>query len=86
VRLPNTVVVRERLPAGAAAVLINRSHTYTDLFLPVDQRELKLFNAIDDRRSIDALANGIADWDFTRSFLEKLWRWDQVVFDGSGSA
>jgi SAM-dependent methyltransferase len=86
VRLPNTVVVRERLPAGAAAVLINRSHTFTDLFLPLDQRELRLFNAIDERRSIDAIANGIADRDFRRSFFEKLWNWDQVVFDASGSS
>ena len=34
IRLPDTLAVRDRLPPGAAAVLINRNHTYTDLYLP----------------------------------------------------
>ena len=28
----------ERLPPGAAAVLINRGHTDTDLYLPIDEQ------------------------------------------------
>lgn len=40
--LPETIRVQERLPAGAAAVLINREHTDTDLYLPVDATELRL--------------------------------------------
>ena len=37
-RLPDTICVQERLPPGAAAVLINQTHTDTDLFLPVEPR------------------------------------------------
>ena len=36
IALPWTVCVRERLPAGSVAVLINRSHTFTDLICTVD--------------------------------------------------
>ena len=36
VRRSDTINVRERLPAGAAAVLINRMHSYTDLYLPIN--------------------------------------------------
>ena len=33
---PWTVCIRERLPPGSVAVLINRSHTFTDLICPID--------------------------------------------------
>ena len=36
VRVPDTLCVQERLPPGAAAVLINRAHTDTDIYLPID--------------------------------------------------
>ena len=36
IRLPWTISVRERLPPGSVAVLINKSHTFTDLILTVD--------------------------------------------------
>ena len=52
IRLPGTIAVRERLPAGAAAVLINRNHTYTDLYLPIDAPRLRLWEAIDGTRTI----------------------------------
>ena len=38
IRVPDTICVRDRLPPGAAAVLINQTHTHTDLFLPIDAR------------------------------------------------
>lgn len=79
VRMPGAITVTQRLPAGAAAVLINRGHTYNDLYLPIDERELRLLDAIDDKRSIAEIcamdeAPGIA-----RAFLERLWKWDQVL-------
>jgi hypothetical protein len=80
VRLPDTIVVRERLPAGAAAVLINRNHTYTDLYLPVNAREERLFEAIDGRRTIAEIAVDEGDRVTAGTFFEKLWRWDQAVF------
>ena len=39
IRVPDTITVHERLPPGAAAVLINRHHTYTDLYLPINPRQ-----------------------------------------------
>jgi hypothetical protein len=44
------------LPPGAAAVLINRSPTYTDLYLRITLQQKKLFEAIDGRRSIGEIA------------------------------
>lgn len=45
-RMSHTICVRERLPAGAAAVLINQTHTCNDLFLPIDSAEKCLFEAM----------------------------------------
>jgi SAM-dependent methyltransferase len=80
IRLPNTVVVHDRLPAGASAVLINRNHTFTDLYLPVDAQQERLLEAIDGKRRIRDMGRATADRDFARSFFEQLWRWDQIVF------
>ena len=80
VRLPGTIAVRERLPAGAAAVLINRNHTYTDLYLPVDALRLGLWEAIDGRRPIAEIIGDREKRTVARDFFEQLYRWDQVVF------
>jgi hypothetical protein len=84
VRLPDTVRVRERMPPGAAAVLINRSHCYRDIYLPIDQRELRLFDAIDGTRTIAEIA-GARELDLARALFERLWWYDQAVFDCSHS-
>lgn len=84
IRLPDTITVRERLPPGAAAVLINRSHTYTDLVLPIDKEELRLVEAIDGARTAGELARGMAGLDRARALFERLYRHDQIVFDASG--
>ena len=86
VRLPDTVVVQERLPPGAAAVLINRRHTYTDIYLPVTAQQKKQFDAIDARRSIEEIAPQPAQRNAARVLFEGLWRYDQVVFDVSAQA
>ena len=84
IRLPDTLAVRERLPAGAAAVLINRNHTYTDLYLPVDGRQERLLDAIDGQRTTVEIGRGAkCEADFTRDFFRQLWCWDQAVFDTS---
>ena len=82
-RLPDTIAVRERLPAGATAVLINRNHTYTDLYLPIDAPAERLFNAIDGDRTIGQIARDADERNLARTFFLQLWRWDQVVFDRS---
>ena len=84
-RLPFTLCVTEQLPAGAAGVLLNRSHPFRDLILSIDAREKRMFDAIDGRRSIGDIA-GHAGGDRSpdvRALFEKLWCYDQVVFDTS---
>jgi len=83
IRLPDTVVVQERLPPGAAAVLINQNHTFKDLFLPINAQQKTMVDAIDGKRSIGEIAPQIALRDAARSLFERLWRYDQVVFDAS---
>jgi len=85
VRLPDTIAVRENLPPGAAAVLINRNHTYTDLYLPIDARKESLFAKIGGERTIGQIAGDRGDVNAAREFFEELWRWDQIVFDASGA-
>jgi SAM-dependent methyltransferase len=86
IRSPDTLCVNERLPPGAAAVLINRAHTHTDLILPVDAQEKRLFDAIDGERTIGEIARGLPTFDVARSLFERLWWYDQVVFDASAWA
>ena len=83
-RLPETISVQERLPPGAAAVLINRGHAFTDVYLPVDPPQKLLFDAIDGTRSIGELAPSAAARLTARVLFERLWQYDQVVFDTSG--
>jgi SAM-dependent methyltransferase len=82
IRLPDTIVAQERLPHAAAAVLINRNHTYTDLYLSIDARQKKLVDAIDGKRSIGEITPPNAR-DTARALFEALFWYDQVVFDAS---
>jgi SAM-dependent methyltransferase len=91
IRMTETICVQERLPAGAAGVLINQNHTYTDLFMPIDATEKRMFDAIDGTRSIgDILQATLPHSPGQRNpdalaFFERLWWHDQVVFDASRS-
>jgi len=82
VRVPDTLCVRERLPPGSAAVLINRAHTFTDIYVPIDAREQRLVDSVDGQRSIGEIA-GDEPRDVCRTLFERLWWHDQVVFDAS---
>jgi hypothetical protein len=88
VRIPDTICVQERLPRGAAGVLINRTHTYKDLILPIDSTQKRSFDAIDGNRSIGEIVKSVlptaqqnGQLDIARTFFERLWWYDQVVFD-----
>jgi SAM-dependent methyltransferase len=83
IRLPDTLAVRDRLPQGAAAVLINRNHTYTDLYLPIDADQERLLAAVDGERTIAEICRERGDRSLARAFFQQLWRWDQVVFNTS---
>jgi SAM-dependent methyltransferase len=80
IRLPGAIAVREKLPAGAAAVLINRSHTFTDLYLPVTAVQERLLSAVDGKRTIDEITRRVGNTEGARSLFRRLWLWDQVVF------
>jgi len=82
VRLPWTIRITERLPPGAAGVLINQTHIFNDLYVMIDEEEKRIFDAIDGRRSISEIVGG-TDENKARDFFERLWRYDQVVFDAS---
>jgi hypothetical protein len=78
-RLPNTVVVRDRLPEGASGVLINRDHTFNDLYLPIGARPERLFEQIDGHRRIADMGRAAAEPDLAHEFFKQLWLWDQIV-------
>jgi 2-polyprenyl-3-methyl-5-hydroxy-6-metoxy-1,4-benzoquinol methylase len=87
-RLPWTLCIRDRVPPGCVAVLINRAHTYPDLALPIDAAQQRIYAAIDGNRSIGEIlrstAGAVGD-ERARRFIEQLWEYDQIVFDATGS-
>jgi len=86
-RVPEAITVRQQLPPGAAAVLINRQHTDTDLVLPIDATEMRLLTAVDGERTIGQIARRAGvDRARARIFFERLWHYDQVVFNASHAA
>ncbi|MGC2398852.1 MAG: class I SAM-dependent methyltransferase [Acidobacteriaceae bacterium] len=88
IRMPETICVQDRLPA---LVLINQNHTYTDLIMAISATEKRMFDAIDGNRSIDDIVETMPRSTpdqlqrDARTFFERLWWHDQVVFDASRS-
>jgi SAM-dependent methyltransferase len=82
-REPGTVCVEDRLPPGAAAVLINPAHSYRDIYLPIDSSDKRMLDAIDGKATIGQIAREHGDSASARSLFERLWCFDQVVFDAS---
>jgi SAM-dependent methyltransferase len=90
IRMADTICIQERLPAGAAAVLINQTHTDRDLFNPIDATEKRMFDLIDGQRSIGDIARETTSSSLkesplvlARAFFERLWWYDHAVFDSS---
>ncbi|HEX5835785.1 MAG TPA: class I SAM-dependent methyltransferase [Pyrinomonadaceae bacterium] len=77
-----TVCIQERLPPGAAGVLVNQTHLFNDLFVFIDDHEKSMYEAIDGRRTIGDIAK---EAQHARAFFDKLWWYDQVVFDTSNA-
>ena len=90
IALPWTVCVRERLPPGSVAVLISRAHKFTDLVCTIDSFEDRLLGAIDGNRTLTEILQFTAQDDGSNrralGFFERLWQYDQVVFDASRAA
>ena len=84
--LPWTLCIRDdRVPLGFAAVLINPTHTYPDLAMPIDAAQERIFAAIDGNRTIDEILRGHAGSDAqqVRRFIERLWQYDQIVLEAT---
>jgi len=88
VRRALTICMQEKIPPGAAGVLVNQTHLFEDLFLIIDEQEKRMFAAIDGRRSISDIVDKMNEKEaarLARAFFEKLWWHDQAVFDTSES-
>ena len=86
IRLPWTMCVTEGLPPGAAGALVNQTHTFDDLYVLVNEQEKQLFDAIDGRRTISEILKSLpGSTPLAREFFQKLWCYDQVVFNTSNA-
>ena len=84
VRRAWTMCSMDNLPEGSAGALLNRTHLFTDLYMFVDELEKQIYKAINQERTIGAIVESIdGAAPRARDFFEKLWRYDQVVFDTS---
>ena len=85
IRVPWSTCVRDRVPAGAVAVLLNRAHKHPDLVLPVRAAQMRLLDEMDGTRTLGQIAGGSNNEARSIEFFEQLWRYDQIVFDASGA-
>jgi SAM-dependent methyltransferase len=89
IRMPDTILVQDRVPPGAEAVLINRTHTYRDIVMTLNSTETRLFEGVDGIRTIGDIVEKTLTpsqqlhGETARAFFERLWWHDQVVFDAS---
>jgi SAM-dependent methyltransferase len=92
IRSPGSIIVRDNLPPGADAVIINHQHTFPDLVLPVDRSQLQIYETINGSHSMGEIISNLSSSAATkkpensiRSFFQQLWWYDHVVFDTSAS-
>jgi SAM-dependent methyltransferase len=82
-----TRCVEEQISPGAAGMLLNQTHLFNDLFLPIGEHDKHVYDAIDGHRSISEIVEAVnGALPHARDFFEKLWWYDQVVFDTSQAA
>jgi SAM-dependent methyltransferase len=89
IRLPWALCIRERVPAGSVAVLLNPSHRHRDLVLPITAEQDRLLGQVDGRRKLGEIVATSGSGAGARSalaFFQQLWWYDQIVFDASGAA
>ena len=87
IALPWTICIPDGVSPESVAVLINRSHTCTDLLLRLDAFEHQLRGRINGARTIadilEFAPRTAAGERRALRFFERLWRYDQIVFDAS---
>jgi SAM-dependent methyltransferase len=84
-RLPWTLCIRDRVPSGSVAVLINRAHASPDLALPITAAQDRLLAEIDGKHSVDEIlraTRGVISGEQASKFIRQLWEYDQIVLDG----
>ena len=54
-----TTCVTDKLPAGAAGMLVNQTHLFNDLVLPILEHEKDMYEAIDGRRNISEIVETV---------------------------
>ena len=90
IRVSDTICVQEQLPDNAVGVLINRTHSYTDIYMAVNATEKRFFDAVNGECTIGNILNRTptlpegSHQNMARAFFERLWWHDQVIFDTSG--
>jgi SAM-dependent methyltransferase len=85
-RLPWTLCIRDRLPPGSVAVLLNPTHAHRDLVLPIDAEQDRVLGHIDGQRTLGELVEGSGSGEAalrSLQFVQRLWWYDQIVFDAS---
>jgi SAM-dependent methyltransferase len=87
-RLPWTRCVRDQVPAGSVAVLWNPASGYADLLMPISSAEDRLLGQIDGQRTLREIMDRERSQSPSRvlQFFERLWHYDQIVFDLSRGA
>lgn len=87
IRLPWTKCVRDGLPPGTVAVLLNQAHRHPDLILTITGAQHRLVNDIDGKRTLGEIVRS-SPMEEARAlkFLSQLWQYDQIVFDASMAA
>ena len=88
IRLPWALCIRERVPAGSVAVLLNPAHQHRDLVLPINAAQDRLLGQIDGQRRLGDIVAAFGSSEGARSalaFFQQLWWYDQIVFDASGA-
>lgn len=83
VPVADTLEITERIPQSAVAVLINPGHTFTDLYLPIDERQARWLAAVDGQRTLGEILGDEAAGESGGTFFQRLWDYDQIVFDTS---
>jgi SAM-dependent methyltransferase len=88
IRLPWALTIRERLPPGSAAVVLNPAHVHHDLVLPVNAAQDRVLGQIDGQRTLGEIVSGLGSGEEAYRalrFVQQLWWYDQIVFDASNS-
>jgi SAM-dependent methyltransferase len=89
IRLPWTLSVREGLPPGSSALLLNRAHQHRDLVLPINAEEEQLLMQMDGQRKLGEITAACeTDESVQRAlhFFQQLWSYDQIVIDASAAS